>query len=45
MTSGDEADGPFGCCSTCVHRHSDECDFCDEADLYQVDEELFEEAA
>ncbi len=33
----------FGCCDTCAYRGTDACDECEEADLYEFDEDLIEE--
>lgn len=37
------ADGPYKACSTCLHRHSSDCEDCDNADLYELDEDALVE--
>lgn len=36
-------DGPYGCCSHCLNRQTEECDECNDADLFELDEEAAEE--
>ena len=38
-----EDDDKFGCCSTCTGQGSDDCDICDDADLFELDEEALDE--
>lgn len=44
-TTADEEDGPFGCCNVCLNRQTEECDDCNDADLFELDDELIEEGA
>lgn len=38
-----EDDDKFACCSVCTGRQTEECDDCNEADLFEIDEEAVEE--
>lgn len=35
--------GRFGCCDTCAFRDTDACEECEDADLYELDEDLIGE--
>lgn len=36
-------DERFGCCKVCQYRQTEECDQCNDADLFEVDQEAAEE--
>lgn len=37
------SDGPYKACSTCLLRHSADCEDCVDADLYELDEDALSE--
>lgn len=43
LKNSDE-DGPYGCCNVCQHRQTEECDQCNDADLFELDEETLQAA-